>query len=259
MVYMLGRNRPLHRPRLRLGDYKLAGLPSPPPSVYYGDNAKRALSQMYLNDQLGDCVPACIEHLDGVFVGNAGDGDLIFPDNITKALYSAIGGYVDGDESTDQGCDEQTALNYWRDKGLPPDGSHKIDGWIGVNGADEEECMLASWLFENLVFGVEMPDAWITPFPEKNGFVWNVAGDPNPDNGHCFGGLGYTYTGVCTSTWGLEGTIAWPAVAKYTSTPLQGELYTVLSQDIINRATLKAPSGFDFAKLQADLKNLRPK
>ena len=33
-------------------------------------------------------------------------------------------------------------------------------------------------------FVVELPAAWINPGPNGNGFVWDVAGSPNPQDGH---------------------------------------------------------------------------
>ncbi len=38
---------------------------------------------------------------------------------------------------------------------------------------------------------MSMPDAWIDPAPQQSGFVWDVAGDSNDSNGHCFTGLAY--------------------------------------------------------------------
>src|SRR6185437_4913523 len=122
--------------------------------------AQASLSQVYLNDQLGDCVIAAIAHIVGVLTGNANGGNpFIYTNDQITALYSAIGGYVPGNSSTDNGCDEQTALNYWMQHGAP-DGSHQIAGWLSVNPEDPNEYKAAMWLFENLFFGMELPDVW---------------------------------------------------------------------------------------------------
>jgi hypothetical protein len=246
----LGRRRPVAKgPRLRFANYRLASLPVPPAACGYENAAAAALTNVYLNDSLGDCVIAGMAHIEGVLSGGAGDEVLYTDDQIT-ALYSAIGGYVPGDSSTDNGCDEETALNYWQRTGAPA-GSHKITGYLEVNAADPVEVRTALWLFENLMFGIELPDAWISPFPSSNGFIWDVAGPSDPANGHCVVGVGYTSSTIAIATWGMIGFITDAAVAQYASGQ-GGQLFAVLSQDSIAKATALAPNGFDFSQLQAD-------
>jgi hypothetical protein len=252
-AFKLGRRRPAsNRPKLILNRYlDLSVLPTPPASVDYSPKAEAALARMYLNDQLGDCVIACMAHLVGTFLGNAGQTYILSPAQIV-ALYSAIGGYIPGHPSTDNGCDEVTALAYWKATGAPA-GLNKIAGWVSVDATNPAEYRAALWLFENLFFGVELPDAWVNPFPSSSGFVWDVAGEPDPDNGHCFPGVGYTAEGIKIDTWGMLGTVTTAAVEEYAFTAGSGELYTVLSPEIILKASQKAPNGFDLAQLQADL------
>jgi hypothetical protein len=206
---------------------------------------------MYLNDQLGDCVIAGMAHLVGVFTGNAGQvPDQFTADQIT-GMYSAIGGYVPGDPSTDQGCDERTAMAYWQSQGAPA-GSNQIAGWVSIDGTNIQRVKTALWLFENLLFGVELPDRWVNPAPEAPGFTWDVAGPTVEDNGHCFVGVGYDDRGVLIDTWGMLGTITYQAIAAYATAGGSGELYSVLTPAIVAKATAKAPNGYDWAALQAD-------
>src|SRR5208282_3129197 len=70
----LGRKRPVAKcPRLSLKNYlKSAVVPiTPPPGVNYSAKGAAALSNIYLNDQLGDCVIAGGYHVIGVESGNA--------------------------------------------------------------------------------------------------------------------------------------------------------------------------------------------
>ena len=98
-----------------LHDYRLATvLPTPPDECSWAPRATPVLRQMYLNDSLGDCVIAGIAHLVGVFTGNAGQTPQQFTNAQITGMYSAIGGYVPGDASTDNGCDERTAMAYWQ-------------------------------------------------------------------------------------------------------------------------------------------------
>jgi len=244
-----GRNRPVAKgPRLRLRNYLLQGLPTPPAIIDYRSSAAAALSNIYLNDTLGDCVIAGMAHVVGVLTGNAGPAPFIFTNDQITALYSAIGGYVPGDPSTDQGCDEVTALNYWQNNGAPG-GSHKILGWVSVDYKNPDEYRTAMWLFENLYFGLDLPDAWTQI--SANGFVWSP-GTPDPANGHCVIGCGYDSTGIIIDSWGLTGTITDSAILEVLAPKYGGELYTVVSMDSINAASQLAPNGFAASQLITD-------
>lgn len=256
-TFRLGRNRPIARcPRLSLRNYLTLRIPPPPAACDYTKAASSALANIYGNDTLGDCVIAGMAHLVGLLTGNSGAPQFVFANDQIIALYSAIGGYVPGDPTTDNGCDEQTALNYWENHGAPAGSTHKIAGWLSVDATDLTEVRTALWLFENLVFGMELPDPWINPMPAAPGFTWDTAGDPDPDNGHCVVGVGYNAKGVVIDTWGMTGLVTNAAVARYAGKAAGGELYTVVSQDGLNKATKKAPAGFDWSQLIADFDSM---
>ncbi len=261
--FKLGRKRPVARcPRFALKNYLTRSMPAPPATCDYTKSAAAALSKIYDNDTLGDCVIAGMAHVVGVMTGNAGAKPFLYSNAQIVGLYSAIGGYVPGEPSTDQGCDEQTALNYWENNGaLPPNttsptGAHKIAGWMTVDSTNVEEFQTALWLFENLYFGIELPDAWINPMPSASGFVWDAAGPPDPNNGHCVVGVGYTSAGVVIDTWGMTGLMTNAALAKYPNQASNGELYTVVSMDALGKANQKAPTGFDWSQLVADFDSM---
>lgn len=246
--FKLGRKPSVSRcPRLSLRHY-LAAI-NPPASCDYSPKAMQALHEVYDNDTLGDCVIACMAHAVGVFTGNGNPGTAyIFPDADIIALYSAIGGYVPGNPATDQGCNEQDALNYFQHNGAPA-GLNKVAGWIAVDATNANEVKSAQWLFENLVFGISLPDAWLND--PKPGFVWDVA-QPNPQNGHCVLGVGYNSVGVQVATWGMIGTITWAAIAALCVPSAGGELYTVLSDECIQQTTSKSANGIDWPTLVSD-------
>ena len=224
-------------------------LPVPPVTCDYSLAAKPVLSLIYLNDQLGDCVIAAGYHLIGLLTGNTGVA-FVATDAQIKAEYSVIGGYVDGVPSTDQGCNEQDAFARWKSNGFV--NGNKVLGVIRLDATNKAQVMLAMYLFENLFFGVELPDAWINPFPSANGFTWDVAGAPVPDNGHAFLGVGYNKAGVWIDTWGMFGVMTWAAIAKYAATgDGRGELYVLLTDANIAKAQSKAPNGFDWPALVA--------
>ncbi len=257
-----GRRRPIvEYPRLSLSNYVMKALPSPPSKIDYSADAMAALKLIYMNDSLGICVLASKAHMAGIFTGNAGTPPVIFTDGQMVNLYSILGGYVPGDPSTDQGCDMTAVLSFYKNAGLmpghKPGQKHKIAGWMAVDPSNVEEIKTALWLFENCDIGMELPDAWINPnFPSANGFVWDAAGSPDPNNGHCICGVGYDDSGVTVDTWGLIGTLTWRAIAEYAASKNNGELYTVVSTDILSRATAKAPAGLAWNQLCADFASL---
>jgi hypothetical protein len=250
--YKLGRKRgAMRRPRLLLRDYLGAALPPPPATIDYSPDAPAVLAQVLCNDRLGCCTASGTFHIDGLMLGAAG-APLTWNDDQVEAFYARSTGYVIGDPSTDNGGDEETVLSYWRDHGLLADGSRRIAGYLAVDAANINEIKTALWLFENVYFGVELPDAWINPMPSANGFTWDVAGAPDPNNGHCFVGVGYGLGGVSVDSWGMLGLQTWAAIEKYIANSYGGELWTVISQDALARATAKTPNGLDWAQLVAD-------
>ncbi len=93
--------------------------------------------------------------------------------------------------------------------------------------------------------------------PSRSGFLWDVAGDPDPENGHCVVAIDFTPAGLIVLTWGMWGVMSWGAVSKYLSVAGQGEFHVVLTDEIIEKANGRAPGGFDAAALTADLEALK--
>lgn len=263
--FRFGRKRPTAQAtKFKLKDYLGTALP-PAPDCDYAAAAGEALGQIYLNQDLGDCVIACMGHLFGVLRENAGGNRSIFSDGEIINEYSKCCGYIPGDPDSDQGCDLQQTLSqilssgfkgHRKSNGEKVRMSHRIAGWLQVDGTNKEEVRQAVYLFENLVFGMELPDAWIEPFPSVSGFTWDVAGRPDPENGHCVCGVGSNSTGIGISTWAMVGIMTYAAIAEYTAPRHGGELYVVLSEDSINRAKGLTPNGFDFAALEKDFQSL---
>lgn len=251
-TFKLGRIAPkFRRPRLKLANYLLKSLPLPPESIDYTPKAAKQLSKKYLNNILSCCVVSGLAHTVGTLCANVGI-DATYTDQEIIDLYSAIGGYIVGDPSSDQGCNEEDAFSYWQHEGAPK-GSHKISGWIEIDATNDVEVKTAIWLFENAFFGVSLPNAWTNNMDTMgNGFVWDVQGRPNPESGHCFTAYGYENNVKKISTWGMLGFITDAAIRTYAEPAAGGALYTVLSKDSISKATKRAPCGFDFTQLAAD-------
>jgi hypothetical protein len=244
-----GRKRPVGTaPRLRLSNYLRQSLPTPPTVVNYSAHAQASLRNIYENDQLGDCVIASRYHGVGVATGNAGS-EFIATGKQIVADYSAISGYVPGDAATDNGTDENTAQNYWLQHGFA-NGTKPL-GAIAIDASNRTEVMTALWLFEGADICMELPDAWIEPFPSVDGFTWDVA-PADDNNGHCVQAIGYNSTGVIIDTWALFGTLTWAALAALAVPAAYGSLYVTLTPDLLSKGQSKVPAGVDWSSLVGD-------
>jgi hypothetical protein len=72
-TFKLGRKRPVARcPRFALKNYLTRNMPAPPATLDYIQKAEAALTKIYDNDTLGDCVIAGMAHVVGVGYTAAG-------------------------------------------------------------------------------------------------------------------------------------------------------------------------------------------
>ena len=228
------------------------GFPQAPADLSYAEKAARSLSNIYLNNKYGCCVVAALAHGRGITSANSG-AEIIFGDDQIIAMYEAMSGgqFNPADSTTDCGCDESTATQVLLTQGWA-DGVKAL-GDMRVNAKNLEEVKLAFYLLEILMSGINYPDCAITPFPAADA-VWNLKGAPDTQNGHAVAYAGYTSTGMMdTRTWGYRVWTPMQDLATLASPDAGGELWAVLSPDIIDRATAKSPSGFDLAALTADL------
>ncbi len=246
----------------RLSKYRLAAVPASPASCAYNGPAMAVITDPEGNTSYGDCVLAEEAHYVAVETGNAGKL-FVYTTTMTLAAYTALTGFNPADPSTDQGTDPIACLDYFL-KNSYADGSVNR-GYLLVDATNQAEVEYAISTFGNLKVWVAVPTAWISPFPAKHGFVWDVA-DPNPSNGHCIGSCGYitsggapqslqvlgvTAAGVVVMTWGLLGTITWAAFAKLCAPSAGGGCAVRVTADWLNAAG-KSPNGLDMATLIAD-------
>jgi hypothetical protein len=269
----LGRKRPAVPPKtLKLRRYLLKDLPPPPSSADWATPVKSW--PMYMNNKIGDCTAAAGGHEIGCFTANtaslrrlcdagrASQGETgtetVFTDDQIVSVYSAISGYVPGDESTDNGASVTDLLNYWQQTGYPQVGTdtanHTIAGYVAVDGTNNTEIQQAIDLFGTLTIGFDLPDAWIKSFQGDGSDVWDVGPGiaPDPNNGHCIPFVAYDAEGVTAVTWGAVVKITWSAVAMILDPNNGGECYAKVSTDWAS-GTMPAPNGVDLATLNSDL------
>lgn len=249
-----GRHAPVVRsPHLKLRNYLLKSLPPPPATADYSVQPDAFLHNILANDECGDCTCAAAYHINGTLLANAG-ADIPFTQDDCRNLYIQLSGWNGTvNDPSDTGLDEMTVLNYWAVNGLQ-NGQHKLDGgYVSVDATNQEEVQQAVYLFENLYFAVALPNKWVSPMPSQDGFTWDYAGTPNPNAGHAYCAAGYDAGGVKVDTWGMTGTETYAAVAAYAVPAAGGALYACLSSDIVIKASGKAPVGFDWTQLLADM------
>jgi len=244
-VRKLGKRAQRLDPRtFKLARYLAPVLPTPPLEAGYIQ--KVSVWPMMLNDSLGDCVIAGAGHCIEQWTTYAGKPVVLTDQQILQG-YEAVGGYVPGNPSTDQGCDMLTACNYWRQTGF---GGHKILAYVEVDQTNLVEVKQAIYLFGNLYAG------WQLPLTVQSANVWSVStrtgdGTPGSWGGHCAPVVGYNASaakgGVTVVTWGGLMPVTWNFLQIYAD-----ELYAVLSQDWLE-ANGYAVSGFNLKQLEADL------
>ena len=236
-------------PRLHLKDViNLSSLPTVPRSHSWGRGPalnQAGLENVLANDRFGCCTISAAGHIKDYTEADSGNPYTpVTADQVISDYATLCPGFNPATDANDNGCDELTVLDYWRDNGLF--GGHKILAHATVDPTNEALVAAGAYLFAPYL-GMGLPDAWVSPMPSASQFVWNLAGSANPNNGHAVPSYGYNRVGLFIDTWGLFGTITWPAVAIYCSGI--GELHVVITQDAFNRATQLAPTGFDAEKL----------
>jgi hypothetical protein len=221
-------------------------LPSAPPTVDYSKQI--TTWEMMVNDRVGDCTCAAAGHMILEWTTNA-ENPYVPGDQQILAAYSAITGYDPVTGANDNGAVVLDVLNYWRKEGVA---DHKITAYVGLELKNHSDLKDAVYLFENAYLGVLLPR---TAQGQK---VWSVPpggpagqGAPGSWGGHAVPVVAYDARGVTVVTWGSLLRMTWTFYDTYCD-----EAFAVLSQDIIDQATKKAPGGFDFAALQADLQAL---
>jgi hypothetical protein len=234
-------------------------LPAPPPWVWNPKNLAmnaEGLGNILANNQYGCCTDSGMGHLEDDVCGESGNPDYV-PVTAEQVLwaYSQTTNppFNPTTGANDNGADEVTVLDWWRDHGFFQDGTGKIVGYASVDPTNVTEVKQAAWL-GRLYLGVCLPDEWLQ-VPMVNGTVWPIAGNPNPNNGHCIVVIGYNSKGLLVDSWGIIFLVPWIAVAKYFSQSAGGAMFVVFSQDAINKASGKAPNGFDAAQLTAYLQS----
>jgi len=223
--------------------------PLPPEKVFREYKIPSDAWGMFANDAVGDCTCAAIAHY--VMLATAHTGRLVIPEVAdVLAMYSAISGYVPGDDSTDVGAAITDALNYWQTVGLA---GHKILGWIQINHANPVRRHQGIYIFGGNDVGVQLPAEAQLQFTA--GETWDVWADDDGGilGGHCILEAGYGSEGSDFVTWGKGDQ---KATDRWSNLYLD-EAYCVITEDWLNEASGLAPNMLDLDALTKDLQALK--
>lgn len=166
-----------------------------------------------LNDQLGDCTIAGPGHMIQAWTAKGGR-EITVPDSAILKGYEDFDGYVEGDESTDQGGDILTVCDDWQKYGI---GGHKITSHAEVNMTQMR------WQQSIYIFGALNTGVWLpVSAQEQTGATWDIVGDGETGDsakgswgGHCVAVVGYDLEGVTVVTWGDLQRVTWRFVMWY--------------------------------------------
>jgi len=203
---------------------------------------------MYLNDSLGDCTCAAVGHIIEAQTAYA-SREFSVTDNEVLSMYEAVGGYVPGDPSTDNGAIIQDVLQYWHDTGIA---GHKIDSFASIaNHTDVWLLKQALDIFGTVYLGINCPTSALDQFDA--GEVWSYVPGSPIDGGHAIPlqrqyPVGTTYGILDVITWGH----VQPMTIKFVKNYVE-EAWVVISPDWIE-ANGAAPNGLNLAGLQADFR-----
>jgi hypothetical protein len=248
------------RPRLTLERYldprrrlTPAGLPAVPLTQDVDRASEVGSWPMYLNDQLGDCTIAGVAHMYGAWTqyAGAGAGEALFADQQVQTVYSRVGGYVPGDESTDNGCVMQDVLDDQKRRGMIDNAgrTHKIAAYAAFgNVADEELLGQVLDVFGSVYVGINCQASILTEFSQGQPWTWTPGEAVEGGHAICLqrrrgsGDAPLEYV-----TWGA----LQPATADFQANAAE-EAWAVVTADWLN-ANGTSVEGLDLQQLLSDM------
>lgn len=247
MALRLGKHPPKQDPRtLRFGTYTKARTGTPPAKIDY---AKPVRSwPMMQNDKYPLCACAAAGHMIQQWTADTGKM-VVLSDGQVLETYRYFAG-----DNLEAGAHMLDVLKHWRRHGI---GQHKVAGFAQLDLRNSDQVKSAVWLFGNCYVGLALPNR-IAHAPDPRKVPWSVAGQianaesaPNLHNGHCVPIMGYDEENLYIVTWGALISMTWEFCSIY-----MDEAYAVLSTDWISKKSGEAPSGFDLAALESDLRGI---
>jgi len=202
---------------------------------------------MLANDRLGLCVCAGAAHQEMAWASVANAGTPFVPtDDQVIADYSAVGGYVPGDASTDNGCNMLDAMHYWLRKGFV--GRPTAQSFAVLDTQNIDQVKAAIYLFGGVPLGFSAPQSMVDQLNAGQDPTFAYLPNDKPSGeGHCVVAFGYGRSGFALCSWGKIYRASWDFWQANTD-----ESYAVVSKDWL-RASGTAAVGVDLDGLLADM------
>jgi hypothetical protein len=205
----------------------------------------------YAPDGIGDCTIAGKAHAFDAMRVYSGHPPCFFSNDVIVSSYSACGGYVPGDPSTDNGCDEPTVLQYMTRTGMTDEAgqAHKLVAWAAFRFPANLN-LLAAVLdtFGTVIVDVELQQVQEDQF--NQGQPWQYVPGSPAIGGHSIvhqkRGVGYV---------GVHEMVTWGLLQKATALFCHRQIveaYVVVSQDwmTVNGVSIQ---GLNLDQLIADM------
>jgi hypothetical protein len=172
--------------------------------------------------------------------------EVTVPDSAILTGYEAVGGYVPGNPSTDNGCVIADGLKYWKATGI--DGN-KIAAYTEIPQTNHTIIRQAIELFGSVSIGLQLPIA-----AQGLGAYWNMAGAksltgnwaPGSWGGHCVAVIGYNNGSYICVSWGEIIRISVLFFESYVD-----EAWATIGLPFFSG--VKSASGLDLAQMEIDL------
>jgi hypothetical protein len=194
-----------------------------------------------------DCVFAFIINAIRLACGVGGKKIPPFTGKEAIAAYSEVTGYKLNDESTDNGTDMRTALNWWRNTGIADavGTRHKLGAYAVIPKGGHLAWFQALWQLDvGVGLGINFPSSAMDQF--NAGQVWQVVPGSPIDGGHAIL-LDARRQWPKVETWARDQDVSEP----FLETEVE-EAYALFMPEMLNSEN-ESPEGLNIAKLKADL------
>ncbi len=242
-----GLNRMAELPRMRFGTYLRESQLLPIPATFGRTGLfPRVGWGMLGNDQFGDCTICGAMHASMCWNKIVGR-DVRFTTLDAQEDYSAVTGYISGDDSTDTGADMQQVASYWRDIGMRDAHSnrHKIGAYLSGNPDNFDHLYAGCYLLGPVGLGITVPQIAGQQFDA--GEPWHIVPGSPDDGYHYVPLIDHMPNGnALVVTWGAQQEVEQAWLAKY----LKEVVYYVSEEMLINGVS---PQGFALVDLMDDL------
>ena len=188
------------------------------------------------NDTLSDCTAAAVSHAISTWESYVPPLNFMSDREIVQ-LYSATGGYVAGDPTTDRGAVCLDVLNYWTHNEV---GGETLAAFCAVDPRNPAHVRIALEVFGGLYVGVTLREAQLEGSGKWDRTTDTIVG------GHCIWTVAADDDGLTCITWGEPQRMTW----AFWNTAVD-ECYALLSPRWARAG--RTPEGFPIAAMIADM------